>query len=192
MKIKYATAVYTGGGIYIYSGQLENGNYFRACDDWECIEICNKDTSLSAADYAEFYDKHRVESLMGNAYKVFWNEMLLWIIHNTPKGNYSIGELESKMVKCITKPAGFRIVKITAGMIQEYEIISTDAPDHVIKAQLMYISACEEEGKIVPENPYGMIEDFGYTVNLIGCQDDFSFDDMETAIIDVEFDYYNL
>ena len=50
-----------------------------------------------------------------------------------------------------------RVVKITAGMTQEFEIIHTDAPDHVIKAQMMYISACEEEGKKVPENPYDLI-----------------------------------
>lgn len=86
----------------------------------------------------------------------------------------------------------FRTIKITAGMTQEFEIISTDAPNHVIKAQLMYILACEEEGKQVSENPYGMIEEFGYAVNVIGCQDDFDNEDMETAIIDEEFDYYNL
>ena len=86
---------------------------------------------------------------------------------------------------------GYRTIKITAGMTQEFEIISTNAPDHVIKAQLMYIAACEEEGKEVPENPYGIIEEFGYTVNLIGCQDDLSQEDLEEAIIDKEFDYYN-
>ena len=86
---------------------------------------------------------------------------------------------------------GFRTVKITAGMTMEYEIISTNAPDHVIKAQLMYISACQEEGKQVSKNPYGMIEEFGYVVNVLGCQDDFDSEDMETAIIDAEFDYYD-
>ena len=86
---------------------------------------------------------------------------------------------------------GYRTIKITAGMTQEFEIISTNAPDHVIKAQLMYIAACEEEGKEIPENPYGMIEEFGYVANVIGCQDDFDSEDMETAIIDAEFDYYD-
>lgn len=66
---------------------------------------------------------------------------------------------------------GYRTIKITAGMTQEFEIIWTNAPDHVIKAQLMYIAACEEEGKQVPENPYGMIEEFGYVANAIGNQD---------------------
>ena len=86
----------------------------------------------------------------------------------------------------------YRTIKITAGMIPEFEIIWTNAPDHVIKAQLMYIAACEEEGKQVPQNPYGMIEEFGYVVNLIGNQDDLSAEDMEDAIIDAEFDYYDL
>ena len=87
---------------------------------------------------------------------------------------------------------GYRTIKITAGMIPEFEIMRTNAPDHVIKAQLMYIAACEEEGKEVPENPYSMIEEFGYVVNLIGNQDDLSAEDMEDAIIDAEFDYYDL
>ena len=86
----------------------------------------------------------------------------------------------------------FRTVKITAGMTQEFEIIMTDAPDHVLKAQLMYISACEEEGRAVPENSYSMVEEFGYSVTLIGSQDDFSCDDLDEIIVDVEFDYYDL
>lgn len=85
----------------------------------------------------------------------------------------------------------FRNIKITAGMTMEYEIISTNAPDHIIKAQLMYISACQEERKQVPKNPYEMIEEFGYVVNVLGCQDNFDSEDMETASIDAEFDYYD-
>lgn len=87
---------------------------------------------------------------------------------------------------------GYRIIKITAGMAQEFEIISTNAPDHVIKAQLMYISACEEEGKEIPENPYGMIEEFGYVANVIGSQDSLTAEDLQDVIIDAEFDYYDL
>ena len=87
---------------------------------------------------------------------------------------------------------GYRTIKITAGMTQEFEIIWTNAPDHVIKAQLMYIAACEEEGKQVPENPYGMIEEFGYVANVIGSQDSLTTEDLEDVIIDAEFDYYDL
>lgn len=87
---------------------------------------------------------------------------------------------------------GYRTIKISAGMTQEFEVIWTNAPDHVIKAQLMYIAACEEEGKQVPKNPYRIIEEFGYVVNVIGSQDSLTMEDLEDAIIDEEFDYYDL
>ena len=86
---------------------------------------------------------------------------------------------------------GFRTVKFTAGMTQEFEIISTDAPDSVIKANLQYINTCEENGEQI-ENPYAVIEAMGFKVNCLGCQDDFDSEDMETAIIDAEFDYYDI
>ena len=87
---------------------------------------------------------------------------------------------------------GYRTIKITAGMTPEFEVIWTNAPDHVIKAQLMYIAACEEEGKQVPGNPYRMIEEFGYVANVIGSQDSLTTEDLEDVIIDAEFDYYDL
>ena len=86
----------------------------------------------------------------------------------------------------------YRTIKITAGMTQEFEIIWTNAPDQVIKAQLMYIAACEEERTQVPETPYGMIEEFGYVANVIGSQDSLTTEDLEDVIIDAEFDYYDL
>jgi hypothetical protein len=97
-KIKNANACYTGGGIYIYYGELENGLFFRACDDWESIEICNADTSTEEADFYEFYENHTIESIGGNDYISFWNNMLLWIIHNAPKGNYNASELENRII----------------------------------------------------------------------------------------------
>lgn len=96
-KINDATAVYTGGGIYIYYGQLEDGNYFRTWDDAECIEICDADTSVEEADYNEFYDEHRVETLIEDEFKVFWNKMIQWIIDNEPNGNYAVDELKERM-----------------------------------------------------------------------------------------------
>lgn len=99
MEIKNATAQYTGGGIYIYYGQLEDGNYFRACDGDDFIEICNTDTSTDEADYSEFYEKHRIETLTGYEYQYFWNEMLYWIINYGAEGNYSITELNTRVIE---------------------------------------------------------------------------------------------
>ena len=97
--IKTANACYTGGGIYIYYGELENGNFFRTCDDWESVEFCDADTSTEEADYYEFYEAHTIESIDGDAYISFWNDMLMWIINNKPDGNYSVVELERRIIK---------------------------------------------------------------------------------------------
>ena len=98
-QIVNATADYTGGNIYIYYGQLSDGNWFRATDGEEFIEICDSDTSVDAANYCEFYKEHSIETLIGDEYESFWNEMLLWIIHNAPEGNYIPDELEKRIIE---------------------------------------------------------------------------------------------
>lgn len=98
-KIKSATAIYTGGGIYIYYGELDNGTYFRTSDTDDCIEICDADTSVDEADYIEFYEEHRIKTAIDNQYKIFFNKMLTWIIENKPEGNYSVEELNNRIIK---------------------------------------------------------------------------------------------
>ena len=80
---------------------------------------------------------------------------------------------------------GFRIVKISAGMTMEYEIISTNAPDKLIEVQLTENSNKQENG-IAITNPYNIIQANGYIVKVMGCQDDFDDNEIE---IDAEFDY---
>ena len=98
-KIKTATADYTGGGIYIYYGQLENGLYFRTCDVWESIAICTEPTDTEEADYQEFFDEYMTEELTGSTYETLWDEIIEWIIMNGPKGNYIDYELENRLYK---------------------------------------------------------------------------------------------
>ena len=101
MRIKTATACYSGGGIYIYWGTLENGYYFRACDDWELIWICDEDTSIENEDasYQEFYDEHTIKEIRGDDFITFWNTMLNHIIGNDKSGNWSRVELEYRIIK---------------------------------------------------------------------------------------------
>ena len=96
--IKTATADYTGGGIYIYYGELENGLYFRTADEWQSISICDADTSTEDADYSEFFELHQIDELQNEDYKRFFNNMLVWINNNRPSGNYNIGELEQRVI----------------------------------------------------------------------------------------------
>ena len=105
-KIKTATACYTGGGIYIFYGQLESGLFFRAgdiLDDWEIIYICDSDTEAEEADYSEFYEAHTVEEITGEEYKTLWNEILNHIITKKPThgkwSNYDPADLKRRIIK---------------------------------------------------------------------------------------------
>ena len=102
-KIKTATACYTGGGLYIYYGQLENGLYFQAWDECEAVYICDTNTGTEEAQFLEFYERHTVEELSGKAFKTFWNQMLHFIINGGPSydgyHNYSKSDLERRILK---------------------------------------------------------------------------------------------
>lgn len=102
-KIKSATACYTGGGIYIYYGQLENGLYFRAWDECDAAYICDTNTSTEAAEYAEFYEQHAVQEITGEAFEIFWNQILSHIINGGPAfdkwSNYLKSDLQERMIK---------------------------------------------------------------------------------------------
>lgn len=104
-KIKTATAVYTGGGIYIYYGQLESGLYFRTADEYEVIDICNADTSDESADYAEFYEAHSVEEIADTSkdFQTLWNAIISHILNGGATlgrwSNYSRTDLENRIIK---------------------------------------------------------------------------------------------
>ena len=101
-RIKTATAVYTGGGIYIYYGQLESGLYFRTADEYWGIDICNADTEADEADYSEFYEVHLVEEIPAESeeFKLLWNAMLSHILDGGAAhgkwSNYSPDELKRR------------------------------------------------------------------------------------------------
>ena len=80
-----------------------------------------------------------------------------------------------------------KVVKISAGMTGEFEVIKTDATDETIEKQLAENSILEEEGKVI-DDPYGIIKEYGYKIDLVGRQDDIDLDEIE---IDAEFDYYD-
>ena len=84
----------------------------------------------------------------------------------------------------------YRLVKFSAGMTQELEVITTNAPNPVIEANLKYISCLRKEGETI-KNPYEVIESMGYKVICIGSQDDFDYNDLKEMDIQAEFDYYD-
>ena len=78
-KIKYAYAVYTGGGIWLFYGQLENGNYFLT-DDYGTTQILDTDPSdFDESLYEDWQQEHLIKDLEDNERIDFGNQLLDWL-----------------------------------------------------------------------------------------------------------------
>lgn len=94
----YVNPVYTGGGIYCYTGLLKNGNYFLAsdADNW-IVEVNENPDETEDAWQMEWIEPHKVRDIDFKNMKGFFKAMLRWVIKNQPSGkatNYSIGDME--------------------------------------------------------------------------------------------------
>lgn len=94
MKVKTANACYTGGSIYVFYGELENGNYFMFDSFYEFIEVFDTEIDLEESFYSEWMDEHRVTTLTGEEAFKLCEAALNWIISNRPDGNYSVEDIE--------------------------------------------------------------------------------------------------
>ena len=102
-SIEYATPCYTGGGIYVYTGKLKDGNYFLGSDDWFSdkdnyfmIRIVSEDPDKFPEDcfFDDWQQKYLVKDLSLEECKKFTKQILNWIIKNKPDGNYQIDDME--------------------------------------------------------------------------------------------------
>ena len=95
-KIKEAYAVYTGGNIWIFYGQLEDGNYFLT-DDYGWTQILNADPSdFDESLYEDWQKEHLVRELDGNERVKFCNHLLDYIYDNPQNsGGMSFMEIDA-------------------------------------------------------------------------------------------------
>lgn len=141
--VKNATAQYTGGGIYIYYGELDNGLWFRTADEDMYISICDSDTSVDEADYPEWYEEHEVKDVQGCDYENLFNDIILWIMHNAPTGNYQVDELEKRMYARIETDIEIEDAKSLAIRIQEET--KQAKFNHMMTHQMESIKRCMAE-----------------------------------------------
>lgn len=104
LKIENVTPIYTGGGIYVYIGELSDGNYFIASDqsfvgDYFDIRIVDE----NPADYEEDFinvtwqEEHLVSDVVGGEAREFTIQLLEWVLENCPEGNYQLGDIEAML-----------------------------------------------------------------------------------------------
>lgn len=90
---------YTGGGIYLFTGELTDGNYFMADTANYDVRVLNADpnepTGMDALgiterniDSVEWQEEHLVRDLTPDEAVAFFKEMLKWVEDNDPSGNY--------------------------------------------------------------------------------------------------------
>ena len=77
MNIKEAFSIYTGGGIWLFYGSLEEGNYFFTDNDGFTL-ILNEDPSkdIDAVCYSEWQEDHTIRELFGKECQEFCMDLL--------------------------------------------------------------------------------------------------------------------
>ena len=100
MKVIRANATYTGGNIYQYTGQFDNGNFFQTWTDYEdYIQELDADPeeNWDDNDDEEWQNEHMVVEHYGPEATEILKEAMKYIIDNKPRGNYSVGEVEDAL-----------------------------------------------------------------------------------------------
>ena len=100
MKVIRANATYTGGNIYQYTGQFDNGNFFQTWTDYEdYIQELDADPeeNWDDNDDEERQNGHMVTEHYGLGATEIIKEAMKYIIDNKPRGNYSVGEVEDAL-----------------------------------------------------------------------------------------------
>lgn len=99
-RVIYANATYTGGGIYQYTGRLDNGNYFQTWTDYEdYVQELDTDPeeNWDDNDDEEWQNEHMVAEHYGLKATEILKEAMKYIVDNKPRGNYSVGEVEDAL-----------------------------------------------------------------------------------------------
>lgn len=100
MKIKNVEPTYTGGWIYIFLGELNDGTFFIAESDNYDVRIVDCDPSPTfwdsdgGASYPEWQEEHLVRDLDVPDKYNFCLKMFKWIKKHNPIGNYSPSDID--------------------------------------------------------------------------------------------------
>lgn len=104
-NITKATAVYSGGGIYLYYAELENKQWIMGNDEWLIIvdtsPIVDEQT-FENSGYYEWQEEHLVKQIPEKDFQKVLNNILDTIFNGKSikdYDNFSIGELQDRYKK---------------------------------------------------------------------------------------------
>ena len=79
MRIKKVQAVYTGGGIWIFYGELTGGLYFLTGEYGDTLFLNESPADFDVSLYPDWQEKHTVKILSGETRIRFCLNMLKWL-----------------------------------------------------------------------------------------------------------------
>ena len=95
MNIIKANAEYTGGGIYRYTAQTDEGTWLIGDTLWDWVlEVDEDPDETEDSWYGDWCDTHEVRYYQDEEFKRVLNEVIYWILTNRPDGNYDPREIE--------------------------------------------------------------------------------------------------
>ena len=74
-----ATAVYSGGGIYLYYAELENKQWIMGNDEWLIVVDTSPivdEKTFEDSDYYEWQEEHLVKQISEEQYQKVLNKIL--------------------------------------------------------------------------------------------------------------------
>ena len=104
MKFKSVEPNYTGGNIYVFTGEVDN-NFFMADTSWYDVRLLNGDPNeptdevflgmpMRNMDSVEWQEEHLVKDLNPDEKIDFFKAMLKWVKENEPDGNYLMSDMD--------------------------------------------------------------------------------------------------
>ena len=104
-NITKATAVYSGGGIYLYYAEMENKQWVMGNDDWLIVvdtsPIADEQT-FEDSGYYEWQEEHLVKQILEKDFQKVLNKILDTIFNGKSikeYDNFSIGDLQDRYKK---------------------------------------------------------------------------------------------
>ena len=95
MKIKRITnATYTGGGIYVFTGELENGTWFIFSSIDESITLVNEEPSDLDEEEGCLWWEWQEPRLVGYADEAEMRDVYRWLLDHPIDDNYLPSDIE--------------------------------------------------------------------------------------------------
>ena len=79
MRIKNVHAVYTGGGIWLFYGEMTGGKFFLTDDDGNTLILNDSPEDFDESLYPDWQEKHLFKELRGETRVRFCLNMLKWL-----------------------------------------------------------------------------------------------------------------